>query len=54
MIDFKNGSFLKLKKTNGKENAALINPLLIDDELSSANIRQSVILLYLQTNESSQ
>ena len=32
MIDFKNGSFLKLKKTNGKENAALINPLLIDDE----------------------
>ena len=32
MIDFKNGSFLKLKKTNGKENAALINPLLVDEE----------------------
>lgn len=32
MIDFKNGSFLKLKKTNGKEISALINPLLVDEE----------------------
>ena len=32
MIDFKNGSFLKLKKTKGDVNAALINPLLVEGE----------------------
>lgn len=32
MIDFKNGSFLKLKKTKGNVNAALINPLLVSGE----------------------
>ena len=32
MIDFKNGSFLKLKKTKGDVNAALINPLLVPGE----------------------
>lgn len=32
MIDFKNGSFLKLKKTKGDVNAALINPLLVHGE----------------------
>lgn len=32
MIDFKNGSFLKLKKTKGDVNAALINPLLVSGE----------------------
>lgn len=32
MIDFKNGSFLKLKKTKGNVNAALINPLLVAGE----------------------
>ena len=32
MIDFKNGSFLKLKKTKGDVNAALINPLLVKGE----------------------
>lgn len=32
MIDFKNGSFLKLKKTRGDVNAALINPLLVEGE----------------------
>ena len=30
MIDFKNGSFLKLKKTNGKENAGMLD---LDSEL---------------------
>ena len=32
MIDFKNGSFLKLKKTKGDVNVALINPLLVEGE----------------------
>ena len=32
MIDFKNGSFMKLKKTKGNVNAALINPLLVAGE----------------------
>ena len=32
MIDFKNGSFIKLKKTKGNVNTALINPLLISGE----------------------
>lgn len=32
MIDFKNGSFVKLKKTKGDVNAALINPLLVSGE----------------------
>lgn len=32
MIDFKNGSFVKLKKTKGDVNAKLINPLLISGE----------------------
>ena len=32
MIDFKNGSFLKLKKTKGDVNAALIKPLLVEGE----------------------
>lgn len=32
MIDFKNGSFLKLKKTKGDVNLKLISPLLISGE----------------------
>lgn len=32
MIDFKNGSFLKLKKTKGDVNFNLISPLLISGE----------------------
>lgn len=32
MIDFKNGNFVKLKKTKGDVNAKLISPLLISGE----------------------
>lgn len=32
MIDFKNGSFLKLKKTKGDVNIKLISPLLVSGE----------------------
>lgn len=32
MIDFKNGTFLKLKKTSGNVNTQLISPLLINGE----------------------
>ena len=32
MIDFKNGTFIKMKKTNGFNNEALVSPLFIPGE----------------------
>ena len=53
MVDFKNGAVIKLSKTKNFVHEDVVRPLFISDEEFIGSIRQSEIMLFLQTNASS-